>query len=96
MNLINGNVFTGVETGVATATSVSLGFRPSYVKVINETEKTIYETFYGGKTTSIVDSGDGTTDISSATAATTNLIITSTGFTVASSASDVLDYIAVR
>lgn len=96
MNLINGNVITGVAEGAATSTSVSVGFQPSYVKVINETEKTIYETFYGGKTTSIVDSGEGTTDISSATAATTNLIITSTGFTVASSESDVLDYIVVR
>lgn len=93
-SLVNNEVFVGNVTGTATATTVSLGFKPSYVKVINETANICYEIIDGSTNTTITTGSTGV--ITYAAAATTNGILTSTGFTFASSASDVCRYIAVR
>lgn len=93
MGLVNGNTFVGSVTGTATSTTVNLGFTPSYVSTENETSGTGYENFGGtSKTKKTVSAGTKTFE----TAATTGLIIVTGGFTVVSSASDVINYKAIR
>jgi hypothetical protein len=91
-NLANSGTFVGQVTGTATATTVVLGFTPSYVSTENETSGTGYETFGSGKSKKVVSAGTKTFE----TSATTGLVIISGGFTVVSSASDVINYRAVR
>lgn len=93
-SLVNSEGYVGNVTGVATSTTVTLGFKPSYVKVINETANVCYEIIDGSTNTTITTGSTGV--ITYAAAAVGNGVLTSTGFTFASSASDVCRYIAVR
>jgi hypothetical protein len=92
-NLVNGADFVGQVVGAATSTTVILGFTPRYVRTENETSSTGYELYGGtGKTMKVTSDGTKSYDTPSAS----NLVIIPGGFTVASAASDAINYLAIR
>lgn len=80
---VAGHVAYGTVTGTGSAISVTVGFQPQYVKLCNITGNCQMEWFqgmgnaYGQK---IVDSGVGTTDIS--TVSSGGIIPAATGFSI--------------
>lgn len=93
---------SGETVGSASAVVVPLDFRPIYIELINKTNKSIaYWTPGHGVAgcTKVVDSGVGTTDISTVT--TNGVTVGSAGFTIGTdtginNASDVIYYTAWR
>jgi hypothetical protein len=79
------NVSVGryIESSTAVAISITTGFKPRYVKIVNETGICMEEWFEGMAAASAVktvDSGTGTTDIIRITS--NGITVTSTGFTI--------------
>ena len=94
-NLVNGNVVTGVATGTATSTTVTLGFQPSAVNVLNVTTNKEYDLVNGATNIKIITGSTGVITYSAA-ASGVSLSMLSNGFKAASSASDELVYTAIR
>ena len=94
-NLVNGNVVTGVATGEATSTSVTVGFEPSSVEVFNETTNMEYELTNGASNIKITTGSTGAVTMSAASAGV-SLSMLKNGFKVKSSAADKLVYKAIR
>jgi hypothetical protein len=70
---------TGESVGAASAITVQLDFKPIYIEVVNTTTKSIYywtQPHGAAGATKVVDSGVGTTDISTVT---TNAITAGNG-----------------
>jgi hypothetical protein len=79
------NVATGsyIESGSAAAFTITTGFKPRYVKVVNVGGNCSEEWFEGMAAASAqktVDSGSGTTDISKITS--NGITVSDSGFTV--------------
>jgi hypothetical protein len=79
------NVAVGryIESSTAVAITITTGFRPRYIKIVNETGLCMEEWFEGMAAASAVktvDSGTGTTDIVRIT--TNGITVTSNGFTI--------------
>lgn len=79
------NVAVGryIESGTAVAFTITTGFKPRYVKIVNETGICMAEWFEGMAAASAVktvDSGAGTTDIIRIT--TNGITANNNGFTV--------------
>jgi len=94
----------GTVTGEATATEVELGYTPTYIKVVNETDNLKYEYFVGMDANKTVLT-TGSTGVISYDTATLFISVGATtdddgtqffGFSVNSDASDVFYYEARR
>lgn len=91
---------TGLLAGTGAALNVSLGFRPAYVRLVNETQLSTAEAFDGMADARAVvtdDSGAAATDILLKT--TNGITFTSQGFQIGTEAtinttSDVIWYLA--
>lgn len=80
---------TGSYTGDGSnGVTVSLGFKPQYVKVFNYTDGDVVATHIAGMPDAsaflTIDSGAGTTDLSKIT--TAGITLTSSGFTIGTNA----------
>ena len=77
------NIATGTDTSDNTAAVVTLGFRPRYVKVINQTDVIIWEKIDGmaaANAIKVVTAGTTTLDTGSA------IVIDDNGFTISAGA----------
>jgi hypothetical protein len=79
------NVAVGsyIESGTAVAITITTGFKPRYIKVVNETGLCMEEWFEGmtaAHAVKTVDSGSGTTDI--VNLSSNGITVSSSGFTI--------------
>jgi len=108
MLLIGGSLFAaesvGKIVGEATATEVELGYTPTYIKVVNETDNLTYEYFVGidANKTVLTTGSTGVISYDTATLFVSVGAVTDDdgtkffGFSVDSDASDVIYYEARR
>lgn len=92
-------VGTVTVTSGGTAESVTLGFKPSYVRAINVNNLASYEHFDGMDDGTSIDMGNHDTTQVSVNAAG-SITLTSNGFTlgadIADTTDDVIRYVAIR
>lgn len=86
---INNRIATGTYTGTGSAISVTLGFKPKYIRIINITDGDVraeyIDTMTAAHVALEVDSGSGTTDLSNATS--NGITLSSSGFSVGTNSS---------